>query len=79
MKAVWITPSVSAAPLRKAARSVSSPRNTAAPVAATAFADSSERARPSTLCPAPSNSWTTAEPMNPDAPVTNTRMVLSFF
>ena len=38
------------------------------------LADASERASPTTWCPAERSSGTTAEPMNPDAPVTKTRM-----
>src|SRR5580658_2445742 len=74
MKAVWITPSAPAAPLRRLSRSSTEPRCTSAPAAAREAAPASERARPSTLCPAAINSLTVAEPTNPLAPVTNTRM-----
>jgi hypothetical protein len=40
-------------------------------------ADASDRASPSTPCPFASSSSATADPIHPDAPVTNTRM--SFF
>ena len=41
-----------------------------APAAMTAAAEASERARPTTVWPAASSSGTTAEPIQPDAPVT---------
>ena len=41
---------------------------------ARAAADASERASPTTWWPAPISSGTTAEPIQPDAPVTKTRM-----
>src|SRR5215469_10819424 len=77
MKARWMTPSESAAPARRVSRSSRSPRSTSAPAAATAAADESDLASPTTLCPAPISSGTTAEPIQPDAPVTNTRMTTS--
>ena len=43
-----------------------------------AAAEASERARPTTSCQASMSSETTAEPMKPVAPVTNTRMTTSF-
>ena len=48
------------------------------PDAARAFAEASERASPRTRWPAETSSGTTAEPMKPDAPVTKTRMGISF-
>src|ERR1039458_2743926 len=45
------------------------------PPASSRCADASERARPTTSCPAPSSSGTTAEPIQPDAPVTKILMV----
>ena len=51
------------------------PRQTSAPAAVKVAAEASERARPVTSCPAAMSSGTTAEPMCPLAPVTNTRMM----
>src|SRR5579871_6059196 len=79
MKAVWITPSDLAAPPRRLSRSSREPRCTSAPAAASDLAAASERASPSTSCPAPISSRTIAEPMNPVAPVTKTRMMLLAF
>ena len=59
------------------ARFLRSPRCTWAPAAIRDLAPASERARPSTWCPAPINSRTIAEPMKPVAPVTNTRIFFS--
>src|SRR6516162_1991640 len=70
-----ITPSAAVAPLRRLSRSSSEPRCTSAPAAPSDLALASERARPRTWCPASINSRTTAEPMNPVAPVTKTRML----
>src|SRR5579859_7449360 len=69
-----MTPSAAAAPPCRLPGSSRLPRCTPAPAAVSAAAASSERARPVTSCPAPSSSATTADPMNPVAPVTNTRM-----
>jgi hypothetical protein len=46
------------------------------PLADNAWAEASDRANAVTLCPAPINSSVTADPMNPVAPVTKTRMAL---
>ena len=73
-KAVWITPSDTAAPLRRLSGSSRSPRCASAPAAASSRAPASERVSPSTWWPAPMSSATTAVPMKPVAPVTNTRM-----
>jgi hypothetical protein len=75
LKAVWMTPSAAAAPARRLARSSMEPWCTVAPAAATAAAADSDLARPVTWCPASMSSRTTADPMNPLAPVTNTRMI----
>jgi hypothetical protein len=48
-----------------------------APTASSDFAPASDRAIPRTWWPAPTSSFTTAEPMNPVAPVTNTRICAS--
>ncbi|GAA2300332.1 hypothetical protein GCM10010234_48880 [Streptomyces hawaiiensis] len=45
-----------------------------APAAARAEAVASERTSPTTWCPAPMGSGTTAEPIQPDTPVTKMRM-----
>ena len=45
-----------------------------APAETSAAAEASERARPTTSWPEPMSSGTTAEPIQPDAPVTKTRM-----
>src|SRR5499427_1743848 len=74
-KSSVITPSAAVAPLRRLSRSSSEPRCTSAPAAASDLALASERARPRTWCPASINSRTIAEPMNPVAPVTKTRML----
>src|SRR5690349_10453984 len=63
------------APLRRLSRSSSEPRCTSAPAAASDLALASARARPRTWCPASIDSRTIAEPMNPVAPVTKTRML----
>src|SRR5262249_29176072 len=65
-------------PLRRLLRSSSEPRCTSAPAAASDLALASERARPRTWCPASINSSTIAEPMNPVAPVTKTRILIFF-
>ena len=53
---------------------VEAARWTWAPAAAIASAEASERASPTTSWPASMSSGTTAEPIQPLAPVTNTRM-----
>ncbi|MGX1484612.1 hypothetical protein RKD45_003688 [Streptomyces griseus] len=50
------------------------PRTTSAPAAVSAAAEASERASPTTWWPASMSSGTTAEPIQPDAPVTKIRM-----
>jgi hypothetical protein len=70
----WITASASSAPERMLPRSSRSPRRTLAPLASRAAAEASDRARPVTSCPAASSSVTVAEPIQPEAPVTKTRM-----
>jgi hypothetical protein len=77
MKAVWITPSQARAPAARLSLSERSPLSASTPDRASASASSALRASPSTWCPAASNSRTIAEPMNPAAPVTNTRMKTS--
>src|SRR6185437_8275598 len=77
LKARWMTPSARAAPCFKTSVSSIDPCWTSAPAATRTFALSSDRHRPTTECPAASSSFTTAEPMNPVAPVTNTRMMFS--
>ena len=74
MNAVWMTPSAARAPAARVSGSVTAPRWTSTPTSRSLAAEASLRARPSTLCPWDKRSWTTAEPMNPVAPVTNTRM-----
>ena len=59
---------------RRPSRSSRLPRWTWAPAAAIASAEASERASPTTSWPASMSSGTTAEPIQPLAPVTNTRM-----
>jgi hypothetical protein len=71
-----MTPSDAAAASRRLSRSSSEPRYALAPRAATAAADASPRARPTTSCPAPRSSGMTADAMWPDAPVMNIRMEL---
>src|SRR5882757_20980 len=78
LKAVWITPSAAAVALRRLSGSLRSPRCTSTPAVVSEAAAASERARPTTWCPASSSSWTVALPMNPVAPVTNTRMMHPF-
>ena len=73
-KARWTTASTSAAAARRTSRSRTSPRTGVAPAASTAAAEASERARPWTSWPASRSSGTTADPIQPEAPVTNTRM-----
>ena len=73
-KARWMTPSLSRAPARRMPASVRSPRRTSAPMSAIALAEASERASPRTWWPAPMSSGTTAEPIQPEAPVTKMRM-----
>ena len=70
----WMTPSASAAALASPSRSVRSPRCTDAPYAVTVAAAASDRARPTTSCPAAMSSGTMAEPRWPDAPVTKIRI-----
>ena len=74
LKPRWSTPSEPARAAAQEARSSSDPRWTSAPIAASAAAPASERARPETRWPAAIRSWTTAEPTKPVAPVTKTRM-----
>src|SRR3984885_7518285 len=69
-----MTPSEPAAILARPSGSWGSPRSTVTPAASSRFADSSERARPTTSWPAPISSGTTAEPIQPDAPVTKILM-----
>ena len=75
LNAKWMTPSAAAAAGaagrgRPGARAA--PRR---PRRCNTSADASERARPMTSCPAVRSSGTTAEPICPLAPVTNTRMM----
>src|SRR5574337_768375 len=56
--------SAALAPCRRLSRSSSDPRCTSAPSAMSDAADASERASPSTSCPAASSSFTTADPCN---------------
>ncbi len=74
LKARWITPSDAAAVFPRTSRSSTVPLTTSAPAAESAAADVSERASPTTWCPASTSSDTTAEPIQPDAPVTKMRM-----
>lgn len=76
LNAVWMTPSHAAAPSRRLSRSSRSPRWTRAPASPRALAPASERASPRTSWPASMSSLTTAEPTQPVAPVTNTRITL---
>lgn len=55
-----------------------SPRSGSAPSPLMIAVEASERARPTTWWPAASSSATTAEPIPPLAPVTNTRTTNSF-
>ena len=73
-KARWMTPSLSRVPARSTPVSFRSPRSTSAPMPATALAEASERASPRTWWPALMSSGTTAEPIQPEAPVTKMRM-----
>src|SRR5580693_9473959 len=72
-----MTPSESAAPLRRLSRSSRLPDKASAPALRRATAPASERVRPNTRCPAWMSSGTSAEPMNPVAPVTKIRISLS--
>src|SRR5580700_5834641 len=72
-----MTPSESAAPLRRLSRSSRLPGKASAPALRRATAPASERVRPNTRCPAWMSSGTSAEPMNPVAPVTKIRINLS--
>src|SRR6266581_2976380 len=74
LNARWITPSDAPAAPRRPSRSSRSPRCTRTPTSVRAAAEASERARPVTSWPAPMSSGTRAEPIQPDAPVTKTRM-----
>ena len=74
LNARWITPSDAPAAPRRPPGSSRSPRCTRAPASVRAAAEASERARPVTSWPAPMSSGTRAEPIQPDAPVTKTRM-----
>src|SRR6266849_4861368 len=69
-----MTPSDAVTASRRLSRSSREPRCTSAPRASSAAAVVSERARPTTSCPASRNSGITADPTWPDAPVMNTRM-----
>jgi len=51
----------------------------ASPLCPEGSAEASDRASPVTSCPAARSSSTVAEPIHPEAPVTNTRMALSSF
>ena len=62
-------------PLRRLSRSVRSPRCTSAPIAFNCSTPASLRVSPRTWCPAAISSFTSSDPMNPVAPVTNTRIV----
>src|ERR1700689_263329 len=73
-KARWMTPSLARVPARSTSVSFRSPRSTSAPRPATALAEASERASPRTWWPALTSSGTTAEPIQPEAPVTKMRM-----
>ena len=73
-KARWMTPSLSRAPARSTPVSFRSPRSTSAPRPAMASAEASERASPRTWWPALMSSGTTAEPIQPEAPVTKMRI-----
>src|SRR4029077_16245239 len=72
-----MTPSDSAAPLRRLSGSLRLPRWTSAPAALRDWAPASDRASPSTWWPALISAGTMAEPMKPVAPVRNTRMLCS--
>ena len=65
MYPVWITPSASAAAARRPSVSSSDPRTTSAPAAVTTAAALSDRASPTTWCPALSSSRTTTDPIEP--------------
>ena len=69
-----ITASAAAASLRRLSVSSRLPRCGWTPLADNFFPASSDRARAVTECPAPISSSTTADPMNPVAPVTKTRI-----
>ena len=74
-KARWMTPSLSRVPARSTSVSLRSPRSTSAPNSATAVPEASEHAEsPRTWWPALISSGTTAEPIQPEAPVTKIRM-----
>jgi hypothetical protein len=47
-------------------------------LASRAAVEAADRASPVTSCPAAISSSTAADPIQPDAPVTNTRMKISF-
>src|SRR5271165_2623258 len=68
-----------AAPLRRLSRSSRSPRWTCAPASTNDLAPASERDRPITLWPALISSGISAVPINPVAPVMNTRMTITPF
>src|SRR6266849_4607805 len=74
LNARWITPSDAPAAPRRPPGSSRSPRCTRTPAPVRAAAEASERARPVTSWPAPMSSGTRAEPIQPDAPVTKTRV-----
>ena len=74
LNARWMTPSASAAPARRLSMSSREPRRTRAPAAVRASAEASDLARPVTSWPAAMSSGTTADPTQPDAPVTKTCM-----
>ena len=73
-KARWMTPSLPRVPARSTSVSFRSPRSTSAPISATALAEASERASPRTWWSALMISGKTAEPIQPEAPVTKMRM-----
>src|ERR1700683_1974882 len=74
LNARWVTPADDAAATRRVSRSSSDPGRTSTPAACRALAEASERASPTTSWPAAVSSGTTARPIQPDAPVTKTRM-----
>src|SRR5258708_15101534 len=74
-----MTASAASAPARMLARSSRSPRRTRAPLASRAAAEASDLASPVTSCPAARSSSTAADPIHPEAPVTQTGMAVSPF
>src|SRR5258708_34073136 len=69
-----MTLSAPAAASLRPSRSSRSPQRTSAPGGLSAAGELAGRGRPTNLCPALRSSGMTAEPMCPDAPVTNARM-----